>query len=127
MPNAANSASETPAARPKDAPEAAFDAAGASENAPPAPAEGAEPPPLLPPLGAGLRSIPPQAPKPSDPKRRSSAAPGHRAEAARPRGSRQPRGGVARRRVGVDLGGGAFPCPARIRRRSRGGDPGEAE
>jgi integrase len=82
MPNAANSASETPAARPKDAPEAAFDAAGASENAPPAPAEGAEPPPLLPPLGAGLRSIPPQAPEPSDPKRRSSADPGNRAEAS---------------------------------------------
>ena len=82
MPNAANSASETPAARPKDAPEAAFDAAGASENAPPAPAEGAEPPPLLPPLGAGLRSIPPQAPEPSEPKRRSSADPGNRAEAS---------------------------------------------
>ena len=54
-------------------------------------------------LGAGLRSAAPQAPGPSDPKRRSC------------RRSRGPRRGVGERRVGVRVGGGALPCPARTR------------
>src|ERR1700722_6924094 len=82
MPNAANPGPEAVPAPHKPAPEAAFDPAEASENAEPAPAGRAAPPPLLPPLGAGLRSIPPQAPEPSEPKRRPSANPGNRAEAS---------------------------------------------
>ena len=83
MPNAANSASETTTARPKDAPEATFDAAEASENAArgvrlDATAAAA----LLAPPGARLRSTAPQAPGPPDPKRRSSADPGNGAEAS---------------------------------------------
>jgi integrase len=53
MPNPANSAPETPTARPKDPPEGAFDAAEASENAP-LPL-GGDAPPALPRLAAGLR------------------------------------------------------------------------
>ena len=53
MPNAANSASETPTARPKDAPEVAFDAAEASESTPLAAGGGG--PPALPRLPHGLR------------------------------------------------------------------------
>ena len=114
MGKAANSASETPAARPKDAPEAAFDAAGASENAPPAPAEGAEPPPLLPPLGAGLRSIPPQAPEPSDPKRRASADPGNRAEASPGDASGSTSAGAPSRAQPEFAGAAAAETPAKL-------------
>ena len=53
MPNPVNSGPETPSAPPKNAPEAAFDAAEASENAPPPPGGGA--PPALPWPARGLR------------------------------------------------------------------------
>jgi hypothetical protein len=90
--------------------------AEASENAPPAPAGSAAPPPLPPPAWRGPAVNPTPSPWAIG------------AEAALFRRSGEPRRGVvARRRVGVPLGGGAFPCPARVRRRSRGGDPGEAE
>jgi integrase len=56
--------------------------AEASGNAPQAPAGGAAAPALLAPPGARLRSAAPEAPRPSDPKRRSSADPGNRAEAS---------------------------------------------
>ena len=54
MPNAANSGPETPSAPPKDALEAAFDAAEASERAPLGPGRAAAPPALLRPA-PGLR------------------------------------------------------------------------
>src|ERR1700722_2968161 len=82
MSNAANSASETPTARPKDAPDGALDPAEASENAPPAPAGDAAAAHPLAQLGAGLQSAAPQAPGPSDPKRRSFPDPGNRGEAS---------------------------------------------
>jgi integrase len=53
MPNAAKPGPETPLACPEAAPEAAFDLAETSENAPPAP--GAETPPALPPPSRSFR------------------------------------------------------------------------
>jgi integrase len=88
MPNAAKPGLETLVARPKAAPEAAFDRAEASENA--ARSAGSDAAAAARPLarlGAGLRSAAPQAPLPSDPKRRSSADPGDRAEASASDGS----------------------------------------
>jgi integrase len=61
-----------------DAPETAE----ASENAARSRSDAAAAPALLAPPGARLRSAAPQAPGPSDPKRRSSADPGSRAEAS---------------------------------------------
>jgi integrase len=62
---------------------AALQTAEASENAAPsAPSDAATAPALLAPLGAGLRSAAPQAPGPSDTKRRSFPDPANRAEAS---------------------------------------------
>ena len=56
--------------------------AEASENAARSRSDAAAAPALLAPSGARLRSAAPEAPRPSDPKRRSSADPGNRAEAS---------------------------------------------
>jgi integrase len=81
MENTDKSGPHAPASRLREALEGAFDAAEASENAArSAPGDAAARP--LAPLGAGLRSAAPQAPRPSDPKRRSFPDPGNRAEAS---------------------------------------------
>jgi integrase len=85
MPNAANPGPEADPAPHKPAPEAAFDPAEASENAARSAGSDAAAARPLARLGAGLRA--PQAPGPSDPKRRSSADPGDRAEASAREGS----------------------------------------
>ena len=78
---AGNSALKAPRKRPEDALAVASDAAEASENAArSAPAATAARP--LAPVGSALRPAAPQAPGPSDPKRRSSADPGDRPEAS---------------------------------------------
>jgi hypothetical protein len=85
MRNAAKSGPKAPSTAPNDAPEAAFDPAEASENAARSAGSDAAAARPLARLGAGLRA--PQAPGPSDPKRRSSADPGDRAEASAREGS----------------------------------------
>jgi integrase len=81
MPNAAKPGLAPPPSAVPNAPlEADSDAAEASENAVRGARSDAAAAPA--PLGAGLRSAAPQAPGPSDPKRRSSADPGNRAEAS---------------------------------------------
>jgi integrase len=98
MENTDKSGPHAPASRLREAPEGAFDAAEASENAArSAPADAAAARPLAQ-LGAGLRSAAPQAPGPSDPKRRFFPDPGNRAEASASGASRPVAAGA--------------PCPA---------------
>ena len=88
MPNAANSASETPTARPKDAPEAPSTpprrrkAPRAFECSSPSPRSTQSPPPLLPHLARACGRSHPKPLGHRQPKRRSSADPGNRAEAS---------------------------------------------
>src|SRR5580692_12743766 len=85
MENTDKSGPHAPASRLREALEGAFDAAEASENAArSAPGAAAAARPLAR-LGARLRA--PQAPGPSDPRWRSSADPGDRAEASASDGS----------------------------------------
>ena len=93
-----------PSTPPEGAEKEAWEIAEASENAARSARSDAAAPRPLARLGAGLRSAAIQAAGPSDPKRRSFADPGNRAEAS------------AERRVGVRLGGGPLPCPARVPR-----------
>jgi integrase len=82
MDNTDKSGPHAPASRLREALEGAFDAAQASENAArSAPADAAAAHPFAQ-LGAGLQSAAPQAPGPSDPKRRSFPDPGNRGEAS---------------------------------------------
>jgi integrase len=114
MPNAAKSGPKPSSGAPSASPEAAFDPAQASENA--ARSAGSDAAAARAPvarLGAGLRSAAPQAPWPSDSKRRSFADPGSGAEASASDAS-------------GPTSGGALPRPARVRRRRRRWDPGEA-
>jgi integrase len=82
MENTDKSGPHAPASRLREALEGAFDAAEASENAArSAPGAAAAARPLAQ-LGGGLRSAAPQAPGPSDPKRRPFSDAGNRAEAS---------------------------------------------
>jgi integrase len=82
MENSDKSGPHAPASRLREAMAGAFDAAEASGNAArSAGSEAAAPRPLAP-VGAALRSAGPQGPGPSDPRWRSSADPGNRAEAS---------------------------------------------
>ena len=82
MPNARNSGPEAASERPEDALAIASDAAEASESVVHAATVSEGSPVPLDPVGSALRPVAPQAPRRSDPKRRSFADPGDRTEAS---------------------------------------------
>ena len=109
MENTDKSGPHAPASRLREALEGAFDAAEASENAArSAPGAAAAARPLAQ-LGGGLRSAAPQAPGPSDPKRRPFPDAGNRAEASAS-GASRPAAAGAPSPAPPELAGAAAPA-----------------
>jgi integrase len=112
LPNGAKSGRATLSGPTKDAPEAPFDPAEASENAARRSRAAAATP--LAAFGAGLRSPASQAPGPSDPERRSSVVPGNRAGASPGDASRFASAGASSPAPPEFVGAAAEGTPAKL-------------